>query len=222
MASWQKVKVGRQRDYRRVESRRINGKPRPVPLLHLGTAEQLLQRLLAHREPQRTVRSSQPGAVAALKAMAERLGFVELLERHLPPSRRPLSIGTPLLLAAIQRAVWPCSKRGGAAWAPRTALPHLFPRRPAARTSQDVWDQMDAVLDSPWEALAADLTRQVSQAFPLPRETLFYDTTTFFPSIARGNDRSPLAPRGHSKQTRTELRPCSLALLVARDSQIPL
>ena len=122
MASLQKVKVGRQSYYRIVESRRVNGKPRPVPILHLGTADQLLQRLLAHREPQLTVRSYQHGDVAALKAMADRLGLVALMDRHLPLSRRPLSIGTTLLLAAINRAVWPCSKRGWAAWAQRTSL----------------------------------------------------------------------------------------------------
>jgi hypothetical protein len=148
MASVQKVKVGRQSYYRIVESRRINGKPRPVPILHLGTADQLLQRLLAHREPQLTVRSYQHGDVAALQAMADRLGLVALMDRHLPPSRRPLSIGTTLLLAAINRAVWPCSKRGWAAWAQRTSLPYLFPLRPTALTSQYFWDQMDAVLDS--------------------------------------------------------------------------
>ena len=39
---------------------------------------------------------------------------------------------------------------------------------------------------------------------------------------ARANLRSDLAQRGHSKQKRTDLRQCSLALLVARDGQIPL
>jgi transposase len=222
MASLQKVKVGRQSYYRIVESRRINGKPRPVPILHLGTADQLLQRLLAHREPQLTVRSYQHGDVAALKAMADRLGLVALMDRHLPPSRRPLSIGTTLLLAAINRAVWPCSKRGWADWAQRTSLPHLFSLRPAALTSQYFWDQMDAVLDSALEAIEADLTRKVIQEFHLTLDTLFYDTTNFFTYIASGNDRSTLAQRGHSKQKRTDLRQFSLALLVARDSQIPL
>ena len=222
MASLQKVKVGRQSYYRIVESRRVNGKPRPGPILHLGTADQLLQRLLAHREPPLTVRSSQHGDVAALQAMADRLGLVARMDRHLPLSRRPLSIGTTLLLAAINRAVWPCSKRGWAAWAQRTSLPHLFPLRPAALTSQYFWDQMDAVLESALEAIEAALTRKVIQEFHLTLDTLFYDTTNFFTYIASGNERSALAQRGHSKQKRTDLRQFSLALLVARDGQIPL
>ena len=154
--------------------------------------------------------------------MADRLGLVALMDRHLPLSRRPLSIGTTLLLAAINRAVWPCSKRGWAAWAQRPSLPPLFTLRPAARTSPYFWDQMDAVLASALEAIEADLTRKVIQEFHLPLDTLFYDTTTFFPYLASGQARSTLAPRGHSKQQRPDLRQFSLALLVARDGQIPL
>ncbi|MDI7259228.1 MAG: hypothetical protein QME90_04810, partial [Thermodesulfobacteriota bacterium] len=49
MATIQK-KVSRGHTYWQiVESRRINGKPRPVVLIHLGTAEGLLHRL--HQEP---------------------------------------------------------------------------------------------------------------------------------------------------------------------------
>jgi hypothetical protein len=72
------------------------------------------------------------------------------------------------------------------------------------------------------EAIEADLTRKVIQALHLTRDTLFSDTTTFFPSIASGHARSVLTQRGHCKPQRTDLRPCSLALLVARDGQRPL
>lgn len=58
--------------------------------------------------------------------------------------------------------------------------------------------------------------------FQLQLDTLFYDTSHFFPSLASGNERSTLAQRGHSKPKRFDLRQCSLALLVTRDGQIPL
>lgn len=222
MASLQRVKVGRHTYYRIVESRRVNGKPRPIPVLHLGTADQLLQRLLTHSQPPFTLRSYQHGDVAALKAMADRLGLVALIDRHLPASRRPLSIGTTLVLAAINRAVWPCSKRAWAVWAQRTSLPHLFALRPEALTSQYFWDQMDAVSGIALEAIEAELTRTVVHDFQLKLDTLFYDTSNFFTYLASGNERSTLAQRGHSKQKRFDLRQFSLALLVARDGQIPL
>jgi transposase len=81
---------------------------------------------------------------------------------------------------------------------------------------------MDAVLASALEAIEADRTRKVIEALHLTRDTLFYDTTHFFPSIASGNERSALAQRGHSTQQRTALRQFRLALLGARDGQMPL
>lgn len=222
MASLQRVQVGRHPDDRIVESRRVNGKPRPIPVMHLGTADQLLQRLLTHSQPPFTLRSYPQGDVAALKAMADRLGVVALLDRHLPASRRPLSIGTTLVLAAITRAVWPCAKRAWAAWAQRTSRPHLLALRPEALTRQYVWDQMDAVSGVAWEAIEAELTRTVVHDFHLKLDTLFYDTSNCFTYLASDNERSALAPRGHSQQKRFDLRQFSLALLVARDGQIPL
>ena len=154
--------------------------------------------------------------------MADRLGLVALIDRHLPTSRRPLSIGTTLVLAAINRAVWPCSKRAWAAWAQRTSLHRLFDIHPEALTSQYFWDQMDAVSGVALEAIEAELTRTVVHDFQLKLDTLFYDTSNFFTYLASGNERSAVAQRGHSKQKRFDLRQFSLALLVARDGQIPL
>jgi hypothetical protein len=59
-------------------------------------------------------------------------------------------------------------------------------------------------------------------AFALRLDTLCYDPAHFFTSLATEPRRSERAQRGHSKQKRRDLRQCSLALLVARDSQIPL
>ena len=151
MASIQKVKVGRYTYYRIVESRRVNGKPRPVPVLHLGTADQLLQRLLAQSAPYLRVRSYQHGDVAALTAMADRLDLVALIDRYLPYARRPLSIGTTLLLAALNRAIWPCSKRSWAQWAERTSVPHLCALQPAALTRQYFWDRWTSSPRPPWK-----------------------------------------------------------------------
>jgi hypothetical protein len=145
MASIQKVKAGRHPYYRIVESRRVHGKPRPIPLLQLGTADQLLNRLLPNAQPQCTLRSYQHGDVAALKAMADRLGLGALIDHQCPPSRRSLSMGTTLVLAALNRAVWPCSKRAWATWAPRPSVHRLFDIAPETLTSQYCWAPMDAV-----------------------------------------------------------------------------
>jgi transposase len=154
--------------------------------------------------------------------MANRLDLVALIDRHLPSTRRAFSMGTTLLLAALNRAVWPCSKRSGASWAEHTSLAHLFALQPAALTSQFVWDPMDVISGPALEAIAAEWTRKVIHDLTLSLDTLFYDTTNCLTYLARAHLRSDLAPRGPSKQKRTDRRQCSLALLVARDGQLPL
>ncbi len=227
MVSLNKVKAGGRTYWRIVESRRVNGKPRPVPILNLGTADALLDRLLRAPEGQLRIRSFQHGDVAALKAAADRLGVENILQRHLhqlrKPKRRSLPIGRTLLLAALNRAVRPRSKRGWADWAKGTTLQRLFPGLSAQTlTSQHFWDQMDCV---PLEALAAmerDLTQAVVKELGVELDTLLYDTTNFFTFIASTNTRSKLTSRGRSKQKRHDLRLFGLALLVARDGHIPL
>jgi len=59
--------VGRYTHWRVVESRRVDGKPRAVPVLQPGTAGALLDRLLRAPQGALRLRSSQHGAVAALK-----------------------------------------------------------------------------------------------------------------------------------------------------------
>jgi len=224
MASLQRHVVNGRTYWRIVESRRIDGKPRPVPILYLGTADSLLERLLEAPAGRLRIQSFQHGDVAALKAAADRLGIIPLIDQHLPGQRgkRP-SVGTTLLLAALNRAVAPRSKRGWADWAAQTSLHRLFPGLEVeSLTSQFFWDQMDRVPLEVLGTIEGELTRTVVRELELDLDTLFYDTTNFFTYIASTNTKSKLAQRGHSKQKRSDLRLFGLALLVSRDGQIPL
>jgi transposase len=224
MASLQKHVVSGHTYWRIVESHRINGKPRPVPILYLGTADSLLQRLLEAPAGSLTVRSYQHGDVAALKAAADRVGIVSIIDRHIPGQRgqRP-SVGTTLLLGALNRAVKPRSKRGWSRWAAKTSLHRLFPGlKVKSLTSQFFWDQMDRIPLDVLRSIEGELTRTVVEELGLDLDTLFYDTTNFFTYIASTNTKPKLAQRGRSKQKRSDLRLFGLALLVSREGQIPL
>jgi transposase len=223
MASLQKHRVAGHTYWRIVESRRIRGKPRPIPILHLGTADALLDRLLRAPEGRLSIRSFQHGDVAALKALADRLDVVRTIDRHIKKRRRKLSVGTTLLLAALNRAVRPRSKRGWAGWAQGTSLARLFPGLPVeSLTSQYFWDQMHCVSLDALHAIEGDLTRRVVEDLGLELDTLYYDTTNFFTYIDSTNTRCTLAQRGRSKQRRYDLRIFSLSLLVSRDGHVPL
>jgi len=223
MASLQRHVVRGRTYWRIVESRRIKGKPRPVPILHLGTVDRLLERLLEAPAGRLRIRSFQHGDVAALKAAADRLGVVSIIDRHVPSRQRGLSVGTTLLLGALNRAVRPTSKRGWAAWAAGTSLPRLFSGlQVKSLSSQYFWDQMDCVSVKALRAIEDELTRTIVSELGIQLDTLFYDTTNFFTYIASTNTRPKLPQRGKSKQKRSDLRIFGLALLVARDGQIPL
>ena len=223
MPSLQRVKVRGRSYWRIVESRRVNGKPRAIPILHLGTADALLDRLLNAPQGRLRIRSYQHGHVAALKAAADRLDVVSIIDGHVEHAARNQSVGTTLLLAALNRAIRPRSKRGWAAWAKGTSLHRLFPRlKTEELTSQFFWDQMNCVSLDALEAIEDELTRKVVAKLDLKLDTVFYDTTNFFTYIASTNDEPELPQRGHSKQRRSDLRQFSLALLVSRDGHIPL
>lgn len=223
MASLQKHRVGGRTYWRIVESHRVAGKPRPVPVCYLGTADDLLDRLLRAPAGRLRLQSFQHGALAALAAIADRLGVVSLIDRHVPHKARKLTVGTTLLLAALNRAIRPRSKRGWAAWARQTSLPQLFPDlKVDTLSSQYFWDQMECVSLAALRAIEDDLTKVVVAHTGIQLDTLFYDVTNFFTYIASTNTRPTLPQRGRSKQKRSDLRLFSLALLVSREGQLPL
>ena len=224
MASLQRSRVNGTTYWRIVESRRVNGKPRAIPIMQLGTADALLARLTA-AGPARglRLRSFQHGAVAACMAIAQRLQLAQIIDRHVRRSAGKPSLGTTLVLAACNRAIHPRSKRGWAGWAATTSLSHLIPGlKPAHLTSQFFWDQMDLVPVETLEAIERDVTKAVVADLGIVLDTLFYDTTNFFTYIDSTNTHCDLPQRGHSKQKRADLRLIGFALLVSRDGQIPL
>lgn len=239
MASLQAVRAHGRTYWRIVESRRVNGKPRPVPIAYLGRSADILARLLA-TEPLR-VRSLSHGAVAALWALSNELDIAGVIDRHLATSGRRLrpsqekrkeskapkkhdglSVGQSLALIAIGRACHATSKRGFAEWASTTTLGELSSAPLERLSSQHFWDQMDQLPIELIESIERDLIADVAQRFQLPLDTLLFDATNFFTFIASDNDRCELPARGKQKQKRNDLRQVGVALLCSRQHGIPL
>jgi transposase len=238
MASLQRVKVRGHAYWRIVESRRVNGKPRPIVIAYLGSADQLLARIQAQEALH--VRSRSHGAVAALFALATDLDVAGTIDRALaqsgrrdrrrdsasptdPPIRNDgLTVGQSLVLAAIGRACHATSKRGFADWAGTTTLGELADVDVSRLSSQHFWDQMDQVPVQTIDAIETELVKRAVERFELPVDTLLYDATNFFTFVATTNMRSKLPARGHNKQNRHDLRQVGVALLCSRGDQIPL
>jgi len=222
MATIRKQKVGKYTYWQIVESRRVNGKPRPVVLMHLGTAEQLLYKL-REGPVQKRIRSASHGAVWALWRIAEELDLVNIFNQHFSSQQRDgLPVGKSLLLAAIHRAVKPGSKRSFAAWARQTTLPEIAFFDPDRLDSQHFWEQMDTVTEEQMQEAEDAITQQMLNKGLFSSRLLFYDLTNFFTYIASDNNGSQLAQRGRNKQKRHGLRQFGLALMVTKEFLLPV
>jgi transposase len=237
MASLQRVKVRGHTYWRVVESKRVNGKPRPIVVVHLGKADDLLARLRSADTLK--IRSHSHGAVAALFRVAEKLDFVGTIDRQLAASgrrvRRPvpgarakprrndgLSVGQSLLLATIGRTCQATSKRGFSRWAQTTTLGEVASVDVARLTSQHFWDQMEQLPVETIAPIERELVQRAIKLFDLPLDTLLYDATNFFTFIDSTNHRPKLPSRGKNKQKRHDLRQLGVAVLCTRQHGIPL
>jgi len=213
-----------------VESRRVNGKPRPIVLEYLGKPEDLLRRLQALTDRDK-IKSYSHGAVSALLRIAHELSIPALINRHIKshrsymakkPIRHGLTAGMTILLGAIGRVCMPTSKRGWWEWARTTSCEYLLRVSLSKIDSQHFWDLMDALPVAAIEEIESELLQRVMKVYGLDAGTLFLDTTNFFTFIASTNHRCTIAQRGHNKQKRNDLRQVGLAMVVTREDLVPL
>ena len=226
MASlYKKVISGRPYWYLR-EMGWVDGKPKMISERYVGTAAEVEALLDAREErmlPERT-RHLDFGAVAAAWGLLADLGVAAIIDEEAGagPSGLPLSPGTYLALAALNRAVDPCSKRGFADWWRTTAADRFTKIPVSALDHRRFWDAMHAV---PLEGLAR-IEEKVALAacarFGLDTGSVALDMTNFATFIDTGNARAPIAQRGKAKQKRSDLRLVGLGLVVTRDGGIPL
>lgn len=213
-----------------VESRRVNGKPRPIVLEYLGKAEDLLKRLQGLKKRFR-VKSYSHGAVSALLDIAHKLDIPMLINRYIKssrpymaekPVRNNLTAGITFLLGAIGRVCMPTSKRGWWTWAKTSSCGYLLKCSLSKIDSQHFWDLMDSLPVASIEKIEKELLKRILESYSIDSDTLFFDTTNFFTYIDSANDRCTIARRGRSKQKRNDLRQVGLAMVVTREDFLPL
>jgi transposase len=213
-----------------VESRRVNGKPRPVMLAYLGKANDLLQRLQGMVDKIK-LKSYSHGAIATLLKTAQELDICNVINKYVEskrkntakkPSRNNLTAGATFLLAAIGRLCMPTSKRGFYDWARNTSLEYLLKTNLSKVDSQHFWDLMDTLPAENISLIEQELLKKVFELYKIDNNNLFFDTTNFFTYIHTTNEHCTIAKRGKNKQKRADLRQIGLAMVVAKDSLIPL
>ncbi len=212
-----------------VESRRVNGKPRPVVLAYLGKADDLLKRLQGLQSY--TLKSYSHGAVSALIDVASKLDIVGILNKYVKssrnymaekPVRNRLTVGITFVLGTIGRVCMPTSKMGWWNWARNTSAEYLLRCSLRKVDSQHFWDLMDSFPEESIAKAEQEILGRLLDTYQIQTDTLFYDTTNFFTYIDTTNVHNEIAQRGKNKQKRSDLRQVGLAMVVSKEDQIPL
>lgn len=212
-----------------VESRRVNGKPRPIVLEYLGKPDDLLKRLQGLQSYK--LKSYSHGGVSALIDVAAKLDVVGILNKHVKssrdymaekPVRNHLTAGITFVLGAIGRVCMPTSKMGWWSWARTTSAGYLLRCSLSKVDSQHFWDLMDSFPSDAIPLAEQEILTRLLEVYQIQTDTLFYDTTNFFTYIDTTNTNNEIAQRGKNKQKRNDLRQVGLAMVVSKEDHIPL
>lgn len=202
---------------------RVNGKPRVVWQKYLGTVDRIIERMDATDPPapKETVLFD-AGGVGALLGIARRLELMELIDDIVPKRNQGPSVGHYMILAALNRALAPCSKVEIERWYGSTILQRLWGFKKKSFGSQRFWEHMDKVQAHHIREIQDRLVGRIGEEFGVDTDVLLFDTTNFFTFIASTNKRNQLARRGRNKQKRNDLRQVGLSLIASRSFQVPL
>ena len=149
MASLYPKKIGGKTYWYLREMARVDGKPKMVSERYLGTAAEIAAAVEGREAaalPERT-RHLAFGDVAAAWGMLDDLGVAAVIDEAAGPrpAGQPLSTGTYLALAALNRLVAPCSKAAFADWWKTTAADRFTKIGASALDHRRFWDAMHAV-----------------------------------------------------------------------------
>jgi transposase len=231
-----------------VRSARVNGKPRIVEQVYLGPRARVMQEIYEHftadkKEQSRKglpcllpelkrVSVKEFGASALFYSLACKLGLIELIDAVVPeppPTKRTsLSVGAYLVIASINRAIYPTSKRAMSEWYHSSMLNRKIIATKEELSSQRFWDHMDTVESTHIDLIQKELLKRTRNLFAaeslsaLDESLLIYDTTNYYTFISTFNSRCCLAQRGRNKQKRADLRQISLALVCDEQNGFPL
>jgi transposase len=226
VASLYPKKIGGKTYWYLREMARVDGKPKMVSERYLGTAADIAAAMAASQAamlPERT-RHLAFGDVAAAWGMLEGLEVAAIIDEvtGARPAGLPLSAGTCLALAALNRVVAPCSKLGFAGWWKTTAADRFTKIPASALDHRRFWDAMHAVTAGQLEQISHAIALRIVDLFGLDCSSVALDMTNFATFIDTTNGKAPIAQRGKAKQKRTDLRIAGLGLVVTRDGGIPL
>lgn len=201
----------------------VNGRCRRVWQKYLGKLENIVQAVEGGGPAPRYAEIFQWGLPSALWRLCQQAGVVEEVDKLCPKREQGLSTGQYLAIAALNRAIDPCSKRSMWDWFSGTVLlRHLPGGCKASLASQRFWDHMRRIDSAQARSIWKKVLGGVLEREQLDLSSIHYDGTNFYTFIDTFNSHSQLAQRGKNKQGRNSLRQISYALFCCADGHTPL
>ena len=217
-----KIKKGRPYYYVR-EMARIDGRPKVVNQVYLGSPERILEMAISQKAPRIKLQVQEFGALWMANQIDREVDLASIVDSVIPPAKNEKgpSVGEYFLYAALNRLVDSCSKRAFSQWFEETAIAQIRPVDPQRLTSQRFWDKWDRVDENQIQEIARLFFRKITSLAPPGRDCFLFDTTNFYSYMASETE-SDLAQRAKNKDGKDWLRQIGLALLVSRQTKLPV
>jgi transposase len=217
-----KMKKGRPYYYVR-EMARVDGKPKVVNQIYLGTAERIRDLALGRGSECRKLAAQEFGALWLANLIDSEVGLVDIIDSVITrgPKESGPTVGEYFLYAAFNRMVDACSKRALPEWYEHAAIQSIRPVAVEELDSKRFWEKWDRVSEKDVEKISSLFFKKIAGIERPAGGCFLFDTTNYYTYMASKTE-SELAARGKNKEGKDWLRQVGVALLVSRDSQLPL
>jgi transposase len=201
----------------------VDGKCRRVWQKYLGKLENIVRAVDQGGPAPLCAEVFQWGLPMALWKESLAAELLKHTDQLCPKRKQGLSTAEYLVIAAINRAIRPTSKRSMWEWFSQTSLLRQVPHASKiSLVSQRFWDHMDKINAQMAASIWKRVIKGVVEREDIDLSSVSYDGTNFYTFIDTFNTRCQIAKRGRNKQGRNNLRQVSYALFCCADGHVPL
>ncbi|MEF8943144.1 MAG: transposase, partial [Desulfohalobiaceae bacterium] len=202
-----KVKQGKTYYYIR-EFARIEGKPKVVNQIYLGSVERIMQMALGHSRPElNKIQVQEFGSLFLAQFVEQHVNVVDIIDSVIPPDPREKgpTLGEYFLFAAFNRMIEPRSKLGLAEWYKSLAVHQIRSVDISALNSHRYWKKWERVDEESIKKITQNFFKKINEIESLESGSFLFDTTNYF-HYMDSKTSSQLAVRARSKDGKHWLR----------------
>jgi transposase len=201
-----------------VEMARINGKPKQVWQIYLGTAEKIIEMMKGSEDnPYARFKSFQYGKIAAMLQISEELKFIEIVNKYTDKKLMAgLTVGEYLLLDIIGKSSSISSENGLEEWFKNSALSILW-KFPHKLSCQNFLNHMGYIDQATIKNIEIDISRILIEKGIKP-SILYLDESNWFTYGDNYDNKSELLKKGFNKKHRYDKNQVGVALVTNEDN----